>query len=143
MVSGYILYWPEKHRSMTYKILIIEDTPANMKLFNDLLQNLGYHTIKRSHGLDLEETLETQQPDLLLLDIQLPHMSGTEIAAHIRKNAAYDKMPILAVSAHAMPGDREEILACGCNAYLPKPLDLNLFIQTLQQLLPEPAETQA
>ncbi len=102
------------------KILIIEDNPFNMEIARTVLRQEGYDTITASDG---QEGLEkvSSLPDLVLLDLSLPKLSGEDVVKAIRKDTRYKDIPVIALTAHAMEGDRERALEIGCSSYLPKP----------------------
>lgn len=117
-------------------ILIVEDNEMNMRLFSDLLKTKG-HTITEclegTLALDLAKKLK---PDLILMDIQMPKISGLAVTEQIRKTPEIAKTPIIAVSAFAMKGDEEKILAAGCTTYISKPISIPLFFDTVEKNLP-------
>lgn len=115
-------------RLMPAKILIIEDNVLNMKLFNDVLVANGYLTAQSPTGLDAIELCKSFAPDLVILDIQLPEISGFEIIEKIRADRNLKELPVIAITAFAMHGDEEKILASGCSAYLSKPISVSHFL---------------
>ena len=100
------------------KILIVEDNELNMKLFNDLLETSGYETQQTREGLKAIDIARKFLPDLILMDIQLPEVSGLEVAKWIKDDEELAAIPIVAITAFAMKGDKERILEGGCEAYL-------------------------
>lgn len=106
------------------KILIVEDSPDNMKLFDTLLGLAGHLVVPLSGGEGLEETLEREQPDLVLMDIQLPGKDGFALLRELRARGSW---PVVALTAHAMAGDRERALAAGFTGYITKPIDIRRF----------------
>lgn len=110
------------------KILIIEDNALNMKLFNDVLVANGYETLQSFTGLDVIENCEKFSPDLVVLDIQLPEISGFDIIKIIRAHDTFKHLPVLAITAFAMHGDEKKILDSGCSAYLSKPISVGHFL---------------
>lgn len=124
-------------RSMTKTVLIVEDNELNMKLFNDLLEAHGYKTLKTSSGVDAVELTRTHRPDLILMDIQLPEVSGEDVTQWIKSDDDLRHIPIIAITAFAMKGDEERIRARGCEAYLSKPISVAKFIETVKSFIGE------
>jgi two-component system, cell cycle response regulator DivK len=120
---------------MTKKVLIVEDNELNMKLFNDLLEAHGIETIKTMSGLDAIELTRQHMPDLILMDIQLPEVSGLDVIKWIKSDDALKHIPIIAVTAFAMKGDEERIREGGCEAYLSKPISVAKFLETVKNYL--------
>ena len=118
---------------MSKKILVIEDNEQNMYLVNFILEKYGYQVIQASDGVEGILQARQQQPDLILLDIQLPIMDGYAVARELRKIELLAKAPIVAVTSYAMPGDRENALAAGCSGYIEKPIDPDTFITQIEQ----------
>ncbi len=108
---------------MGKKVLVIEDTPDNMKLVCFILESNGYATIKAETGRKGIDMAVAEKPDFIILDIQLPDMDGIEVLKAIRKSGADYKEPIIAMTSYAMSGDKERLLAAGCNGYIEKPID--------------------
>ena len=117
------------------RVLIVEDNELNMKLFRDLLQAHGYATLESRDGLDALKMARAERPDLILMDIQLPEVSGLEVAKWIKEDEELRDIPIIAVTAFAMKGDEEKIRAGGCEAYLAKPISLTNFLETVERYL--------
>lgn len=116
--------------------LIIEDTPDNMALITFILHKNGYETIgveTGQKGIDL--ALAQPRPDFIILDIQLPDMSGNEVLAAIRNSEANGSIPIIAMTSYAMSGDRERLLASGCNGYIEKPIDPMTVMDQIREVL--------
>jgi two-component system, cell cycle response regulator DivK len=109
------------------RILIVEDNPDNMTLLTDILETLGHTVISARDGQQGLELTATEQPDLILMDLSLPVMDGWTAVRQIKANPALKDIPIIALTAHAMAGDRERALAAGCDDYLSKPIDLSLL----------------
>jgi len=120
---------------MTKTVLIVEDNEMNMKLFNDLLQAHGYNTIQTQNGHDAKDLALKHAPDLIIMDIQLPEISGIEVTKIIKAEAQLVNTPIVAVTAFAMKGDEEKILEGGCDGYISKPISVPLFLETVQNFL--------
>jgi two-component system, cell cycle response regulator DivK len=117
------------------KILIVEDNELNMKLFNDLLETSGYETRQTREGLKAISIAKKFLPDLILMDIQLPEVSGLEVAKWIKDDDNLSDIPIVAITAFAMKGDQERILDGGCEAYLSKPISISTFLDTIGKLV--------
>jgi two-component system, cell cycle response regulator DivK len=116
-------------------ILIVEDNEQNRKLTRDLLQVHGYLTIEAETGEDAIALTATHAPDLVVMDIHLPGMSGVDALAQLRAAPATRALPVVAYTASVMPQDRNEIMAAGFDAFLSKPIDLDLFLQTIADVL--------
>lgn len=125
---------PPTFRSGKLTILVVEDNPDNMKTMRALLKN-DYNLIEAIDGKDGVEKADMYHPDLILMDLALPLLDGSEALAEIRKNPALVGTPVVAVTASAMKGSRDEILAMGFNGYLSKPIDHNELETTIQKLL--------
>lgn len=117
---------------MTKTVLIVEDNELNMKLFNDLLEAHGYATLKTADGIEAIELARTHRPDLILMDIQLPEVSGLEVTKWIKEDDALKSIPVIAVTAFAMKGDEERIREGGCEAYISKPISVGKFLETVR-----------
>ncbi|NVK17579.1 MAG: response regulator [Methylocystaceae bacterium] len=120
---------------MTKTVLIVEDNEMNMKLFNDLLQAHGYNTIQTSNGHDAKDLASTHHPDLVIMDIQLPEISGIEVTKILKAEESLAHIPVIAVTAFAMKGDEEKILEGGCDGYISKPISVPIFIETVKNFL--------
>lgn len=120
---------------MAKTILIVEDNKLNMKLFNDLLENNGYNVIQTSNGFQALQLAKEHQPDLILMDIQLPEVSGLEVTKWIKQDDTISSIPVIAVTAFAMKGDEERIRQGGCEAYISKPISVGTFIQTIKHYI--------
>ncbi len=120
---------------MPKKVLIVEDNELNMKLFNDLLEAHGYETLQTKDGFKALEMAREHTPDLILMDIQLPEVSGLEVTKWLKDDESLQAIPVVAVTAFAMKGDEERIREGGCEAYLSKPITVSTFIQTVRQFL--------
>jgi two-component system, cell cycle response regulator DivK len=117
------------------KVLIVEDNELNMKLFNDLLTAHGYDTLQTKDGLAALALARRHRPDLILMDIQLPEISGLEITRRIKEDKDLAQIPVIAVTAFAMKGDKERIRAGGCEDYIAKPISIAGFLQTVERFL--------
>jgi len=120
---------------MAKTVLVVEDNELNMKLFHDLLEAHGYNVIQTRNGLEALELARTHRPDLILMDIQLPEVSGLEVTKWIKEDDELRVIPIIAVTAFAMKGDEERIRQGGCEAYLSKPISIGKFIETVKTYL--------
>jgi len=120
---------------MSKTVLIVEDNELNMKLFNDLLEAKGYNVIQTRNGLHALDLAKEHRPDLILMDIQLPEVSGLEVTKWIKEDDAISSIPVIAVTAFAMKGDEERIRQGGCEAYISKPISVSSFIQTIQHYI--------
>ncbi len=123
---------------MAKHVLIVEDNELNMKLFNDLLEANGYATIQTRSGVEAVELTRTRRPDLILMDIQLPEVSGLEVIRWIKDDEALRHIPVIAITAFAMKGDEEKIRQGGCEAYLSKPISVVKFLETVRHYLSDP-----
>ncbi|BCY19455.1 hypothetical protein hrd7_33040 (plasmid) [Leptolinea sp. HRD-7] len=121
---------------MGKKILIIEDNEQNLYLVTFILEKNGYNVVQARSGDEGLRVAVICEPDLILLDIQLPVMDGYTVARELRKLPALANIPIVAVTSFAMPGDREQALAAGCTGYIEKPIDPDTFITQVNQHLP-------
>ena len=124
---------------MAKTVLIVEDNELNMKLFHDLLDAQGYETLQTREGLQALSMAREHRPDLILMDIQLPEISGLEVTKWLKEDDDLSSIPVVAVTAFAMKGDEERIREGGCEAYLSKPISVTLFLDTIKRLLGEPA----
>ena len=120
---------------MSKKVLIVEDNELNMKLFHDLLEAHGYETLQTREGLKALDLAREHKPDLILMDIQLPEVSGLEVTKWIKDDEELSSIPVVAVTAFAMKGDEERIRKGGCEAYLSKPITVMSFIDTVRKFL--------
>ncbi len=117
------------------KVLIVEDNELNMKLFNDLLTAHGYDTLQTADGNEVLALARLHHPDLILMDIQLPAISGLELTRLLKKDEELQLIPVIAVTAFAMKGDRERIRSGGCEDYVAKPISIANFLETVQRFL--------
>jgi CheY-like chemotaxis protein len=120
----------------TGRILLVEDNSDNLILVQDFVEALGYQVLIAPDGQAGVLFAEREQPDLILMDMSLPVMDGWHAARHIKDNTLTAAIPIIALTAHAMLGDRERALASGCDDYLSKPIDFNALRYKIQALLP-------
>ena len=108
---------------MSQKILVVEDNDRNRRLMRILLKSKGYEVVEATTGEEAMNYLKDQKPDLILMDIQLPHTDGLALTRKIKSAKATSGIPIVAVTAYAMKGDRERILEAGCDGYISKPIN--------------------
>lgn len=121
--------------NMSKTVMIVEDNELNMKLFNDLLESRGYRTIQTRNGLDALDIAKEHHPDLILMDIQLPEVSGLVVTKWIKENEELAHIPVIAVTAFAMKGDEERIREGGCEGYISKPISLPHFLETIENFI--------
>lgn len=122
---------------MAKRVMIVEDNELNMKLFNDLLEAQNYETIQTSNGLEALDLAKQHRPDLILMDIQLPEVSGLEVTKWLKEDDELARIPVIAVTAFAMKGDEERIRQGGCEAYISKPISVMKFLETVKSYLGE------
>ena len=120
---------------MSKTVLIVEDNELNMKLFHDLLEAQGYDTLQTKDGMEALELARTNRPDLILMDIQLPEVSGLEVTKWLKEDDDLKAIPVIAVTAFAMKGDEEKIRQGGCEAYIAKPISVVKFLETIQSFI--------
>ncbi len=120
---------------MAKTVLIVEDNDLNMKLFRDLLEAHGFNTLATRSGEEAIELARSRDPDLIIMDIQLPEVSGLEVTRSIKNDDATKSIPIVAVTAFAMKGDEEKIRGGGCEAYIAKPLSFTQYMDTVNRFI--------
>ena len=118
-------------------VLIVEDNELNMKLFHDLLDAYGYLTVQTRNGLDALTLARAHKPALILMDIQLPEVSGLEVTRWLKEDEELRDIPVVAVTAFAMKGDEERIRSGGCEAYVSKPISVSVFLDTVKRFAGE------
>jgi two-component system, cell cycle response regulator DivK len=123
---------------MSATILHVEDNPDNRMLIRDLLQFRGYRVVEVSDGTQALSAAEREQPDIILMDVQLPGVSGLELARRIKARADLRHIPIVAVTSFALSGDDKKAFAAGCDAYVAKPYEPRELVKLIQRLLPPP-----
>ncbi len=116
-------------------VLVVEDNELNMKLFHDLLEAHGYNILQTKDGMDALRIAREHKPDLILMDIQLPEVSGLEVTKWIKEDENLKSIPVIAVTAFAMKGDEEKIRNGGCEAYIAKPISVTNFLETVRKFL--------
>jgi two-component system, cell cycle response regulator DivK len=119
--------------TMQRTVLVVEDNELNMKLFNDLLEAHGYHVVQTRDGLAALDIARRERPDLILMDIQLPEVSGIEVTKWLKEDDELKSIPVIAVTAFAMKGDEQKIREGGCEAYISKPISVMSFLQTIDK----------
>ena len=116
-------------------ILVVEDNPLNMKLVKGLLNIGKYHMLEANDAESGIQLIRTQQPDLVLMDIQLPGMDGLSATKILKEDPSVENIPIVALTSYAMQGDKEKAMEAGCSGYIAKPIDTRKFLQTVSQYL--------
>ena len=117
------------------RVLIVEDNPLSMKLFNDLLEAHGQQTVKAANGIHGYELARTTHPDLILMDIQLPDVSGLEVTRWLKDDLETRHIPVIAMTASGIIGVEQKVLDSGCDAYLPKPINIDAFLRLVEAYL--------
>jgi two-component system, cell cycle response regulator DivK len=120
---------------MKKTVLIVEDNELNMKLFNDLLEAHGYITVQTKSGVEAVGLARQYKPQLILMDIQLPEVSGLQVTQWLKDDPDLAHIPVVAITAFAMKGDEEKILQGGCEAYLSKPISVVKFLETVRKFI--------
>lgn len=120
---------------MAKTVLIVEDNELNMKLFHDLLEAHGYATLETRNGNEVLEIARKDKPDLILMDIQLPEISGLDVTKNLKSDAELKHIPVIAVTAFAMKGDEQKIREGGCEDYISKPISVTNFIEIIEKYL--------
>lgn len=120
---------------MAKKVLIVEDNELNMKLFDDLLGAHGFDTVKTRDGTKVLEIARAEMPDLIIMDIQLPEVSGLEVTQRLKADEGLKKIPVVAVTAFAMKGDEDRIRQGGCEDYVSKPISIIDFMKVVNKYL--------
>jgi len=120
---------------MKGKILIVEDNEINLDILARRLQRRDFEIVSAMDGLEGIEMALAENPDLILMDMSLPKMSGWEVTGRLKKMKETESIPVIALTAHAMQGDREKALEAGCDGYETKPVDLNSLLELIDDLL--------
>ena len=120
---------------MSKTVLIVEDNELNMKLFHDLLDAHGYDTLQTKDGMEALSIAREKHPDLILMDIQLPEVSGLEVTKWIKEDDDLKSIPVIAVTAFAMKGDEDRIREGGCEAYIAKPIRIDELVATVKKFI--------
>lgn len=125
----------ENNKNLPKTVLIVEDNELNMKLFRDLLEAHNINTLETNDGNSVLEIARTKKPDLILMDIQLPEISGLDVTKMLKEDEELQSIPVIAVTAFAMKGDEEKIREGGCEDYLSKPISITEFLNVIQKYL--------
>jgi two-component system cell cycle response regulator DivK len=120
-------------------VLIVEDNELNMKLFHDLLEAHGIKTVETRDGTQVVDLARQSKPDLILMDIQLPEVSGLEVTKWLKNDDELRHIPVIAVTAFAMKGDEQKIREGGCEDYISKPISVSKFLEVIESYLKKPA----
>lgn len=120
---------------MPKQVMIVEDNELNMKLFRDLIEASGYTTIQTRNGMEALDLARKYRPDLILMDIQLPEVSGLVVTKWLKDDDDLAHIPVIAVTAFAMKGDEERILQGGCEGYISKPISVPHFLETIARYI--------
>lgn len=118
-------------------VLVVEDNELNMRLFCDLLESFGYKTFQCRDGARAVEIARKEMPDLIIMDIQLPEVSGLDITRWIKDDDSLRHIPVLAVTAFAMRDDEQRVRKAGCEGYLSKPIQIASFMRAVEDLMPQ------
>lgn len=121
---------------MNHKILYVEDNPLNLKLVRKILNAAGYEMIEAVDGYSGLIAAAREQPDLILMDVNLPDIDGLAVTAQLKSQSNTRHIPVIALTANSMHGDRERCMACGCNDYIPKPVAKSELLTAIAQLMP-------
>ena len=121
-------------------ILIVEDNPLNLELITDILEANGYVITTAINGAGALKLVDVETPDLILMDIQLPGLDGLTVTGMIKEKPGFDKVPIIALTAHAMRGDEEKAREAGCDGYISKPIDTRSITNTIRGYLDKVGE---
>jgi two-component system, cell cycle response regulator DivK len=127
---------PNGNHSSRRKILIVEDNILNMKLFNDVLIAHGYETLQSRDGTEALTLARRHRPDLILMDIQLPEVSGLQVTKWLKEDKDLQMIPVVAITAFAMKGDEQKIREGGCEGYIAKPISIAGFLRMVERFLP-------
>jgi len=119
------------------RILVVDDNALNLQLTCITLELAGYETLSASNGRIAVEIVESEPIDLILMDLRMPVMDGKHAMKHIKADAQTKHIPVVALTASAMKGEREQLLACGFDGYIDKPIDVNTFASTVAEFLQE------
>ena len=120
------------------RILVVEDNEKNMYLIAFILEKAGHHVLRAVTGEEGVDKAKRERPELILMDIQLPGIDGFEATQQIRASTTAGRIPIVAITSFAMTGDRERLLAAGCNGYIEKPIDPDTIMAQIAEFLREP-----
>jgi two-component system cell cycle response regulator DivK len=117
------------------RILIVEDNEDNEELMRFLMERAGYEVITVENGLDGVEAARREKPDIILMDLSLPELDGWSAARQIKQDPELNNIPLIAVTAHTLPGDRRKALEAGFDSYISKPINIHLFDVTVGEVL--------
>ena len=120
---------------MAKTVLVVEDNELNMKLFHDLLEAHGFKTVQTRNGKDVLDLARREKPDLILMDIQLPEVSGLDVTRWLKADSGLKHIPVIAVTAFAMKGDEQKIREGGCEDYISKPISVTHFMEVIGKYL--------
>ena len=120
---------------MKEKILIVEDNPQNMRLLEMTLRDGSYNLLKATDGEEALDMAMREQPDLIIMDIQLPKLNGLEVTRKLRQSPEFSHIPIIAITAYAMKGDEQKAIDAGCDAYLSKPFNIHELTGMIAEML--------
>jgi len=132
---GVVWHGAQDMDAKTKTVLIVEDNELNMKLFHDLLDAHGYKILQTKDGMEALDIAREHRPDLILMDIQLPEVSGLEVTKWLKEDDSLKSIPVVAVTAFAMKGDEEVIRQGGCEAYISKPISVTGFLDTVRRFI--------
>jgi two-component system cell cycle response regulator DivK len=119
--------------SLDKTVLVVEDNDASMMLFHDLLEAHSYNVLQAKNGMEGWRMAREHRPDLILMDIQLPDVSGLEVTKWLKDDETLKSIPVIAITAFATAGDKEKFLEGGCDAYILKPISIPNFLQTVER----------
>jgi CheY-like chemotaxis protein len=120
---------------MGHLILVVEDNPLNMELATDILQTAGYTVLQADDANNAIALAKSEKPDLILMDVSLPGMDGLVATAILKRDPQTSEIPLIALTAHAMKGDKERALAAGCDDYLTKPIDARVLVEAVARFI--------
>lgn len=124
---------------MKRKVLLVEDNPQNRYLITFLLEKSGYEVVIAEDGEEAVEAVPQHLPDVILMDVQLPKIDGYEATRRIKSDERFSAIPVLALTAHSMKGDRAKALEAGCDDYITKPVDIDVLLRRIEEVLtPQP-----
>jgi two-component system, cell cycle response regulator DivK len=121
--------------TMAKTVLVVEDNELNMKLFHDLLEAHGIGTVETRNGKEVLDLARKSKPDLILMDIQLPEVSGLDVTRWLKSDNELKHIPVIAVTAFAMKGDEQKIREGGCEDYISKPISVTHFMDVIRKYL--------
>jgi CheY-like chemotaxis protein len=115
-------------------ILVADDSLASRELLREVLEAAGYRVLEAANGIEALEMIRRSEPDLAFLDIRMPGMDGIGVVHELRKDIRFEALPVIAVTAYAMPGDRERVVEAGFDSYITKPIDVDDLQKQVQAL---------